>query len=1175
MTRVRLEGLRLSGFKSFPDSVELSFPSEVSAIIGPNGCGKSNLVDAIVWVLGEQSPTLLRLQQMGEVVFSGAAGRPAAGAAEVTLLLSSDDGHWKETGGRLEIQRRVFRSGPSEYRLNGRSARLKDVVDELLGVGLGTRDYSIIEQGRVGQVLSARPTDRRILIEEAAGVTRYKKRKHEAQLKLEHTRQNLARLEDIVGEVDRNLRQLRRQARQAERHRRLREELEGTLRRLLAHHARRVDRERRELIRQRGRAENETAAAAATLAGGEADLEDGRSALEARRGELEKVRAEITEMLGARERREAFVERSSDLIDSLRDSLERAHTDAAAFSSSRAEIAQRLTTAAARVHTLEEAQREVEGKVAEATAAEGDARQRLRAAERSTEERRQDLLRTISTLTSTRNQLSETERALDRLGYALTQLEQERVGLATRLEDIGERAESAAVAGREALAAADELGQRRQALAGQRAELVERGAACRSEEEELGRSLWELRHRLTGVERELARHGAAAEHLLSALPRDAMAGQVSDYVRPSPGLAPLLDRVWREWLELPVVRVEGLTADQLTAVAEEEGRVRLVVATPAPTRDWPPPLEGAESLLDEAGIASEDRPWLLLTLPAVYRCDRQEDARALAEAHPDVIVVAPDEVLWRGRTMEPPTAGTRLRGALSLRDERAELRRGIEHAEAELTGVTGRRREALAALEGVENALRAVEAELVGAEQERARTSAVEQSLLDERARLERELKAVDEEAARSRAQKGDMQRRRAKLADEVKAIDTRSHELERALETASEGLQAGRGETAEALRRLDRWRAELRLAGERVTTARTEADRLGGEAEELDRRITKLASDEEQLAGELARTEQEVVQSRARLVEEHGLLAAARERERKLAEGLQERSAAVARAEGEVRSAREAHEQARERLHALTLDEARLDAEWQRLRETAAAELHTPVEALATAAGEEETEEIDPEAEQAHVEELRAKIEKLGPVNLLALEEVGELEERSRFLGEQRTDLVSALRKLDETVREIDVVCTERFVATVEQVNSVFHETFTTLFAGGSACLELVDPDDPLESGIDIIAQPPGKKTQSVQLLSGGEKALTALSLLISLFRIRPSPFCVLDEVDAPLDDANVERLADLIETMTEHTQFVLITHNRRTMATADVLYGVTMEEPGVSKVVSVRLED
>jgi chromosome segregation protein len=522
--------------------------------------------------------------------------------------------------------------------------------------------------------------------------------------------------------------------------------------------------------------------------------------------------------------------------------------------------------------------------------------------------------------------------------------------------------------------------------------------------------------------------------------------------------------------------------------------------------------------------------------------------------------------------MEPPTASTRLRGTLALRDDRRELEGRIKEIGARVEEATTRHRSTGSSLEELEETLRGLDAELVRAEQERARTTTVEQSLLSDRARLDSELESVTAEISRGRERSAELEERRAKLEKDVATISSRNLDLEQKLDEAGAVLEARREELSEALRRLDRWRAEERLADERAAAARSEADRLAEEQATLDQRINTLASDEQRFETELASTEEEVVRSRTRLVEDHGLLASARDRERKVGESVGDAAGAVERLEKEVRARRDEHEAEREQLHALEVEFTRLDAEWARLRESAAAELHlTPEELLSTSI------ETDATPEQLHdtVADLRAKLERMGPVNLLAIQEVEELTERSSFLNEQRSDLVEALNTLDSTIREIDAVCTERFVNTLEQVNTVFHETFASLFGGGSATLELVDPDDPLESGIDITAKPPGKKTQSVQLLSGGEKALTALSLLIALFRIKPSPFCILDEVDAPLDDANVERLADLIQAMTDHTQFVLITHNRRTMARAEVLYGITMEEPGVSKAVSVRLEE
>jgi chromosome segregation protein len=391
-------------------------------------------------------------------------------------------------------------------------------------------------------------------------------------------------------------------------------------------------------------------------------------------------------------------------------------------------------------------------------------------------------------------------------------------------------------------------------------------------------------------------------------------------------------------------------------------------------------------------------------------------------------------------------------------------------------------------------------------------------------------------------------------------------------VETAVTTLAARREEAAETLRRLDRWQAEARLAEERLAAARNEAGRLEDERATLEARFATLGEEVERLAAELASTEDEIVHTRTRLAEEQGQLAAAREQARRLGEEVGARAARVEKLDAEVRQRRSEHDSQRETLHEIDMEAARLDAEWRRLQDAAVSELGVVPEKLLE---ETPAEGDDPEALGGVIEDLRGKIDRIGPVNLLALKEVDELSERATFLTTQRTDLVNALRSLGETIREIDATCTERFVETFQQVNIVFAETFSNLFGGGSARLDLVDEEDPLESGIDITAQPPGKRNQSVQLLSGGEKALTALSLLIALFRIKPSPFCILDEVDAPLDDANVERLADLVHAMTDHTQFVMITHNRRTMQRADLLYGVTMEEPGVSKIVSVRLEE
>ena len=1172
MAKVRLRTLKLTGFKSFPDEVELGFPGKVSAIIGPNGCGKSNFVDAILWVLGEQSPSLLRLKNMGVVVFNGARGRPAAGAAEVAIDLESDDGHWASSGGRMEIRRRVYRSGPSEYRLNGKVARLKDVVDELMTVGLGTRNYSIIEQGRVGQVLSARPTDRRVLIEEAAGITRYKKRKHEAELKLEHTRQNLNRLEDVIAEVQRSLRQVKRQASAAKRFEKLQSELKDRLRRLHTIQAHSLDAQRREIVKRRALSQNEVAAAAAALGGADADLTQARKKLESCHAEVDKAQNEVAELTGSRERLEAFLERSADLMDNLRGSLERARNERGALESGRETLDRRVREATEQVEARQSELDAVRESVAKAAREHERAGEHLATTEAATSEQRQALLRTISGLTSSRNRLGELHREQDRLTYTLGQLEQERDRLAARRTELEDRAQLSATASKKAVSRVERLENRRSKLVDERTALAEEANSAKHETESLGHELWELRHTLQGVERDLARHTTDSDKLKNLVPADTFKGQVSDYLKPKKGLAPLLDRVWQEWLELPVVELDGLTDDQIEAASELEGRLRLVVNVVADAADEIAAPAGAEELLVLSGAKPKDLPWLRRTLPRAYRCETSERAAEIASIDPDAMVIDAAGVIRRGQIVEPRTAGTSHAGTLQLREDRERLATEIA-AMADRAAATGRRHTEVAERLGqLEAEFDSMDAELITAEQERARATAVEQAHTADRNRVEAELEAQTAELEKSTARRAELAERKDRFETEVAELEARSLELEQSVDTAIADLDSRREEASETLRRLDRWQAEARLAEERLVATRAETARLEAERTTLEERFVSLGEEVERLAGQLESTENEIVHTRTRLAEEQGQLAAAREQARRLGEDVGALAARVDKLDGEVRQRRAEHETRREALHEIDMESTRLDAEWDRLRDTAVSELGTVPEKLLDEAVSEEDE---PEALAEQIEDIRVKLERIGPVNLLALKEVDELGERSTFLDTQRKDLVDALKSLGETIREIDATCTERFVETFQQVNTVFTETFSNLFGGGTARLDLVDEDDPLESGIDITAQPPGKRNQSVQLLSGGEKALTALSLLISLFRIKPSPFCILDEVDAPLDDANVERLADLVNAMTDNTQFVMITHNRRTMQRSDLLYGVTMEEPGVSKVVSVRLED
>lgn len=1171
MGSVRLESLKLTGFKSFPDEVQLSFPGSVCAILGPNGSGKSNIVDAMLWVLGEQSPSLLRLKNMGDVVFNGSSGRRPAGSAEVQVVLRSGDGRWSDHGGRIEISRKVLRSGPSEYRVNGKSVRLKDIVDELASVGLGTRAYSIIEQGRIGQVLSARPTDRRALLEEAAGLTRYKTRKHEAELKLVRTRQNLLRINDVLDEVERSLRQLKRQARQAEKFQTMREELSGKLERVFSLEAKSIGTEKDEINRLRAQTLNEVAAAASALGGAEADLVRFQQEREETRERLEETRADISRLDAAVEGLEAFLNRSEDLLQNLTDSIRHAGEDSSNVREQLRKLADRESQVQ---HELEVSLGELEkvGEEREAALKEhGEVRRRFETRETEMTRLRNDLLRGISSLTNSRNRLSELQREQDRVSYSLSQLEAESKKLGERQAEIEIRHSEVISEGTEVCRLVAELDQKRSELRNRRNNLRVEAQNSKKEAEELSNEAWENRHRLTGIERELSRFNEEIEKVSKLLPEGVFLGRLADFLNPSPEWVGLIDRVWSDRLELPVLDGSLVDREILEVLGSSESQIKVLVTDQYSTTPGWKRVDGAQCLDKFAGMNEDQAAWIRRALPPAYYCEDSEGARDVAADQPEIRVVDAFMRVWSGALADLSPDASKLRGSLALKQERDQLLKIIGELTARSETAGGKYQRAMDQLSQVEDDLGTLNRRCLESEQERARTLAVESNLKQERERLRREEEALEREGERQAKNLAEIGEKIGMLASEVEKSESRNVGLEEKVEEARQGLEALREELNDSLRKADRFRAEERLAVQRHETAERDAEELAKQRLFLNGRLETLGRQNQQLEEELEKTRNEIIRSKTRLVEEQARLSAARREETKAAELMR---AAVAKVEGmelDVRKRRSIHESLREKLHQIELDRTEASSRWQRLEDACMSELGRALGSLSEP--EEGPEDI--EALRNEVETIRNRLDGIGPVNLLALDELKELSERRDFLSTQRKDLREALASLDTTIAEIDGTCRSRFLSTFEEVNTVFGETFSYLFGGGQASLELVDEDQPLESGVDIVAQPPGKKNQSVQLLSGGEKALTALALLISLFRIKPSPFCILDEVDAPLDDANVERLGELVRSMTSHTQFVMITHNRRTMQRSDLLYGVTMEEPGVSRIVSARLDE
>ncbi len=1162
MGALRLSSLTLEGFKSFATRIELSFPGALIAIVGPNGVGKSNISDAIAWVLGEQSARLLRSQNMADVIFAGAPSRPPLAAAQVSLTLASPDGRWPETEGKLDISRRVMRDGTSEYRLRGRRVRLKDIADHLMDAGLGTRAYAIIEQGRIGQVLSVRATERRVLFEEAAGITKFRARRHEAELKLAETGANLLRLADVAAEVKRSLEAARRQARRAEKHHELRRTLAGVRAALFAGKRAALVvavEEKQQALTTAGLSEAE---AAATLASADASLASLRRDLDGAQERLTAARdeeARTDSLAQRREAEEAAARREASEAGERRDT---ARVEAERLASSAQALEQQ---GAALVAALAGAEGTLAVREQEAQAA-GESAQLVETASREVgakaEEARRTLLTAVAGASEARNRVHRLEVELEQDAYQRTRLSAEHQRLGAHLAQVAHGESDAAAQESAAATSAAEVERERQALRARQEGLAARSLKLTAARDQAGHERWQAQHEREGLVRQLAEARALPTALARALPESKLLGTIADFLTPTPEVARLLDRAYGGLLNLPVCADEEAGATLVASAPRIEGRLEVAVADRT-LRPRPSPL------LEQGGVSTEDLGWLSAALPRAAVARDLSHARELAAADPDLVVLLPGGGRRRGMRLELPGGRAAAAGVLELR-----LReRDVAAAEA---AAAVREGETTEALQQVQRELTELGPQLSERDatarqsaEALAAAASAHQALHLERERLERELEALAAELTRLEVETIALAGRLTVAREEVGRLGARASELESEVDALAREADRARDSAASTRAEAERTRGVAAVANERLVAAQRDLTRHREELEEL-RQRERLAREEVRLQAQRAEaaglaaasTRAELEELLARRTVSH------REVERLTAD-LEELRARVAAAEGEAERNRLAHLAARDAAHAARLALAETSGARERLEEAIAF----------TLAGQAELPEPPPPDAvpelEAREQVLAAELEALGPVNELAVTERDELERRHAFLKEQRRDLERSLESLNETVKELDATCAERFLATLTEVNVAFDDVFQRLFGGGEAKAELSDPDAPLESGIEIRVRPPGKHTQSVLLLSGGEKALAAIALLLALFRIRPAPFCLLDEVDAPLDDANVERLAALLREMSEETQFLLITHNRRTMAHADVLYGVTMEEPGVSRIVSVRLEE
>jgi chromosome segregation protein len=1269
MTLLKLKKLQILGFKSFCDRTDLRFQGDgVAAIVGPNGCGKSNISDAISWVLGEQSARLLRGVNMQDVIFAGTRERKPTGMAEVSLTLVDPevygdvaepeidiqddlpDDDWDESSvraakaedveryseevhpgqgddddtsppaneatpdptaahvvlkirrrkfkrtfkaGEITITRRLFRSGESEYLLNGKLCRLRDIQDIFMGTGLGPESYAIIEQGRIGQILSSKPTDRRAIIEEAAGITKFKTRKRLAEARLEDAKQNLARINDIFDEVTRQMNSLKRQASKAERYAKLRDEMRAKLRVLLVSKFAQFEAEASLLSRQL------TEIGEAMHAQGEAVQHmDGEHGERTQRGyAIERESQENREQLNtlsleierAAARRRTNEERCSELDARASAAQAEAANTEAQFARLQRELESNRATLESASVDVTQAQQESQARQQEASAAVAS----LVEVERQQEQRRDAILNAVSATSAMRNRITQAEERIAALDREAQRLHDETAAATLQLETLGGQQGQLGLefetASQRVLALATQIEEAR-------GNLEEKRAAETTAKRHLDSLRGEYASAMgkrSSLEAVITEHGYTTESVrklfTSGAMKDGLApvGVLADFLEVDDRYEHVVDDFLRDELNYVVVKSWDAADEGLRLLRSDmDGRATFLVHPEDSQAKFSflfdesthqvahgesvVPLKHCIRVLNGFGKSLEV---ILPKLGNGYIVPDASAGRGLALENPDAFFLSTSGECFHNVTV---TGGKqRAQGPLSMKRELREVLQQMGEMEramaAEELRVTALGRE-IFDLNGL---LHRLEDEKREAERQAMTSGHTLRQLESEMLRVRERLSTYERELGRVGEERQQQATSIAQQSGELSAREEQQRQLETAMQAAQSSLEGLRVRRDEAAQLASEVRAQLATLEERRRGAVATVQRVEVMVSEISTQMAKLKSQLESAAAEKEQRQAENVRLAEQVVGWTAERELAHGRDRDLQAELQAVRVRIVELEEALKTAREALDAARDRRGELAAAQARVQSDVQHMSETCVQELsQQPSELMA----DDSLPRIVPEALAAEDEayrEMRTRLDNMGPVNMMALEEYKEIAQRHEFLETQRLDLLQAIENTQNTIKEIDTISRQKFEEAFEIINENFSRTFSKLFGGGQGFMRLTDIENSAESGIDVVASPPGKKLQNVLLLSGGEKALTALALLVGIFQYQPSPFCILDEVDAPLDEANIGRFTELIREMSLQTQFIIITHSKRTMGMAPVLYGVTMQEPGVSKLVSVRFHE
>ena len=1205
-----LKSLTVLGFKSFADKTTLNFQRGTTAIVGPNGCGKSNVSDAIRWVLGEQSAKALRGGEMADVIFNGTDTRKPLGMAEVSLTIGDvDTAHLKAGGVPVEynevtITRRVFRDGGSEYFINKVGCRLRDIQQLFAGTGVGKTSYSVMAQGNITQILSSKPDDRRLVFEEAAGITLFKQQKREALRKLEHTDQNLLRVEDLIKEVKRQIGSLQRQAGKARRYKALAQELQHLDTQLARHQ---FDVWTAEIA--------ERTAASAQLA---ADMEASQTRVVRLEDEILQLRGALSdldqqisseqqrglELKGQSERHESRIHFHEERIRELESQNERALHDVAQAEERRQIAEQELTAVQQRLV-------ESQARVQELRTALQERQAALTAVEREVSQQQESLRQAQSQAFSAAQQLGRARHEINQVDLQkqgnvvrLEKLQSEQVSLTeenSRLDvRLGEFQHQVETGRLQAQTSRGTLEERQQRLRALQQEIQQAQQSL----DAVLRQQAEARSRLHLLQQLDTQHEGFGEGTLAVLKQARnVLGSLADRIRVPDGQVTAVESALGHHLQL-VLAEQPDTAEEILRDlhAQRKGRASiaaLALGTPdagVSPAELPLPAAG-QALLPMVECDDAVRPLLAALLGRTVLVPDLATATAgfrESHGHFDFVTPAGDLLTRHGVFTGGSAAGSgkapasilgRKNQIAELQTEFTRLNDQVSEASRHKGALQSEQTALQASLEEARTELRAAEVAIASREGEF-------RALENSRRSLGQKLEAVAGELQRLTAQEAQGVERRQRLAAQIVDLETAEQEATVRVTALTQELEALR-------QRRDA--ANTAVGDARIALA-TEEQMMGGHGRQrppLEVRIRELTTLVERLRGELGSFAGRRDQFQAEIEESrHEMLRLADERRAvstqisALIERKTTQEAEVSSREENLRTDRSQLMQAqtrrgqleieltqktmgvenlRERIQSkyqVSLDEIRSEA----IRITLADEGPAAVETLTLEQMAAAGLSTDWGAVATQVAVLQKKVDEIGPVNLVAIDEYEETEQRYTFLTTQHDDLVKAKTELTEVINRINGETKTMFLETMEKIRENFRTMFVELFGGGKADLRLVEGEDPLEAGIDIFARPPGKQLQSITLLSGGEQTMTAVALLFAIYQVKPSPFCVLDELDAPLDESNIIRFVKVLQRFAEMSQFVIITHNKRTISMADILYGVTMQDRGVSKIVSVR---